>query len=175
VGVETVKLGERNVSRLTGIEVRGVASQEAVSDWVGVNVDLIRTVEDRYLSQVRDLVSEGFESGDRWESISKKLQERADVSRSNADRIARDQCSKLNAEVSREAMERLGVKRCIWRTMGDSRVRDEHAELDGVEYDIGEGVMFEGGRIWPGSEIQCRCYAEPVIEFGVEPEKKNQR
>ena len=165
VGTETVKLGERNAARLTGLDAKDVASPALVSDWVGVNVDLIRTVEDRYLQQVRDLVSEGFESGGRWEDISKDLQERAGVSESNAERIARDQTAKLNAEVSQDVMTQLGVTRAIWRTMSDERVRDEHAHLEGVEYNIEAGINEGGETIWPGSPIQCRCYAEPVLDF----------
>ena len=165
VGTDTVRLAERNVARLTGIEAGDVAARGRVDKWVTENVDLIRTVEDRYLEDVREMVAKGFEAGTRWETISEDLQERAGVSKSNAERIARDQTGKLNAEVSKDTMEQLGVTRGIWRTMGDERVRDEHAELDGQEYDLATGILFHGERIWPGSEIQCRCYAEPVLSF----------
>jgi len=170
VGTATVKLAERNVERLTGIDAKDVAGNGRVDKWVAENVDLIRTVEDRYLEDVREMVAKGFEAGTRWETIAKRLQERAGVSKSNAERIARDQTGKLNAEVSKDTMEQLGVTRGIWRTMGDERVRDEHAELEGQEYDLATGILFRGEHIWPGSEIQCRCYCEPVLDLGKKTE-----
>lgn len=45
----------------------------------------------------------------------------------------------------------------IWGTVGDSRVREEHAVLDG---EVRSWDDFPD----PGEEINCRCWAEPVPE-----------
>lgn len=43
----------------------------------------------------------------------------------------------------------------MWRSVGDSRVRPEHAALDGTVRDFSDSPD-------PGDEINCRCWAEPV-------------
>ena len=52
----------------------------------------------------------------------------------------------------------------IWVTVGDNRVRDSHAALDGTIRTFGEGLM-------PGEEPNCRCSAEPVPKNKCEDEK----
>ena len=49
--------------------------------------------------------------------------------------------------------------RWIWRTMGDDRVRPEHARLEGVIFDEGERDPDEGV---PGEAYGCRCWREPI-------------
>lgn len=56
------------------------------------------------------------------------------------------------------------AERYVWRTVGDSRVRDEHATRDGQIYTWGNPP--EGGH--PGEDYNCRCWAEP-IEDGIQP------
>jgi hypothetical protein len=43
----------------------------------------------------------------------------------------------------------------IWRTVGDARVREEHALLEGEERSWDESPV-------PGEEHECRCWAVPV-------------
>lgn len=43
----------------------------------------------------------------------------------------------------------------IWRTVGDNKVRDSHAELNGTVRDLADSPD-------PGEEFNCRCWAEPV-------------
>ncbi len=45
----------------------------------------------------------------------------------------------------------------IWRTVGDEKVRDSHAELDGTVRDLSDSPD-------PGEDFNCRCWAEPVDE-----------
>ncbi|MCB1529748.1 MAG: peptidoglycan-binding protein [Rhodospirillales bacterium] len=43
----------------------------------------------------------------------------------------------------------------IWRSVGDNKVRDSHAELNGTVRDLADSPD-------PGEEFNCRCWAEPV-------------
>ena len=45
----------------------------------------------------------------------------------------------------------------IWRTVGDDRVRESHAELSGTVRDFADSPD-------PGEEFNCRCWAEPITE-----------
>ncbi len=48
----------------------------------------------------------------------------------------------------------------IWHTMGDSKVRSEHAARNGQIFDFDNPP--EGGN--PGEAPNCRCWAEPIEE-----------
>ena len=48
----------------------------------------------------------------------------------------------------------------IWHTMGDDKVRSEHAARNGQIFDFDNPP--EGGN--PGDAPNCRCWAEPIEE-----------
>lgn len=48
-------------------------------------------------------------------------------------------------------------KTYIWRSVGDDKVREEHAALDGIERSFDEEPT-------PGSDPNCRCWAEPAVK-----------
>lgn len=135
------------------------------------NVNLIKSNNAAFLNQVEGIVYDGMRRGLRHEEIAKQIlgsgkDELGKVSRfkqakTRANLIGRDQVNKLNGNLSRLRQENAGVKKYIWRTVGDNRVRDKHARFEGNEYSWDEGAP---GGIHPGDEIQCRCYAEAVLE-----------
>lgn len=135
------------------------------------NANLIKSNNTAFINQVENVVYDGMRRGLRHEEIARQIlgsgkDELGKVSRfkqakTRANLIGRDQINKLNGNLTRLRQENAGVKRYIWRTVGDNRVRDKHAGFDGNEYTWEEGAP---GGIHPGDEIQCRCYAEPVID-----------
>lgn len=131
-----------------------------LEEFAARNAELIKSVSDRYYDRIRLDVEDAFAKGRRPEDLAEDFQERFDMAERDAMRIARDQIGRLNAELNEERMKGLGITTAIWRTANDERVRDEHAALEGQEFELSMGI----GGIWPGSEIQCRCYAEPVFD-----------
>lgn len=127
------------------------------------NVALIKTVPERYFDRIQEDVQEAFESGMHPDELSDLFEERYDMAENDAMRIVRDQIGKLNGELNRERQEAMGVSRFIWRTVNDNRVRDEHAELDGEEFEWANPPIVDGEAIIPGSAIQCRCFSEPLF------------
>ena len=80
------------------------------------------------------------------------------MSERDAERIARDQVLKLNADLTHDRLKSLGVERATWRTMRDNRVSDDCLDKEGVVYDMATGIDGE----FPGSEHpMCRCWGEP--------------
>lgn len=53
----------------------------------------------------------------------------------------------------------------IWRTVGDNKVRDSHAGLDGTVRDLSD---FPD----PGEEFNCRCWGEPVPDSPCDKERE---
>ena len=123
-------------------------------------MQLITSLPEDYLHDVEQTVLRAFREGKRAEEIAGQLEDRFDVSQRNAARIARDQIGKLNGELTRERQKNLGIRRYRWQSSGDERVRDEHRALDGKVFSWDDPP--EEGH--PGTPIQCRCWADPVVE-----------
>lgn len=124
------------------------------------NVALIKSIPERYFSDVRKVVLSGLADGDRMDEMSEEIEGRFGVAQSSADLIARDQIGKFYGDLNDARQTELGITSYIWRTSEDERVRDEHDALNGEEFDWDDDPD-EGH---PGEAINCRCHAEPVID-----------
>uniref|UniRef100_A0A6H1ZNS5 Putative capsid morphogenesis protein n=1 Tax=viral metagenome TaxID=1070528 RepID=A0A6H1ZNS5_9ZZZZ len=130
------------------------------------NVALIKTIAQQHFSEIEGIVGRGLAAGTRPETMAKDIEARYEVSRSRARLIARDQVAKLHGQLDRLRQQEAGITRYVWRTSKDERVRSTHAERDGQTYEWADppGNMddpADGGH--PGTPIQCRCTAEPVL------------
>lgn len=83
----------------------------------------------------------------------------AETGKKRARLLARNMIGDMVAEVSRQTYQAAGVTEFIWRTQGDSRVRQEHRELNGKKFPLETGAPGVG---LPGQPINCRCFLEPV-------------
>jgi SPP1 gp7 family putative phage head morphogenesis protein len=138
--------------------------------FIAQNVDLIRTVPERYFGDIRQVVEAGMRSGKRATEIAADLDDRYSVAESNTLLIANDQIGKAFGDVNAARQEELGVTRFVWRTANDQRVRDSHAELEGKSFDWSDPPedAQSGEQVIPGQAINCRCYAEPDLSaFGL--------
>lgn len=64
---------------------------------------------------------------------------------------------RFRQRLDKERQQSIGLTHYVWRTVGDDRVRDSHAALDGRTFAWGEGLE-------PGQDFGCRCTAEPSGE-----------
>ena len=135
-----------------------------VENYVQQNVALIKSVEDRYLAEVEREVFAGARQGLSTKDISATIRKRGKVAKSRADLIARDQVNKFNGQLSKLRQTNIGVERYVWRTSLDERVRPEHRAREGNIYEW-DSPPGDGH---PGEPINCRCYAEPILEDLIE-------
>lgn len=138
---------------------------DLVDEWRQQNVDLIKTIPTRLHDELRGVVQKAFADAWPWKRLSESIQQRFSVNEFVARRIARDQMGKLHGQLTQARQEAAGVKRYIWRTSKDERVRPEHAARENVEFSW--DVPPDDGH--PGIPIQCRCHAEPVLDEMVVP------
>ena len=75
--------------------------------------------------------------------------------------IARDQSSKLNAALTQARHEDVGIKKYMWSTSLDERVRDSHADKEGQIFEYTNPPADTGH---PGHDFNCRCVAIPVLD-----------
>lgn len=130
------------------------------------NVELIKSIPEQLLDQVEEVVTPRVAGGIRFEEIMKSVQERFNVSESRAQLIARDQVGKFNGQLARERQSALGINTYVWSTSKDTRVRADHAELEGrvCSYDDPPVVDSRTGMTAnPGEDYQCRCQPLPQV------------
>ena len=117
------------------------------------------------LQGVSDVVHEAYDSGLRVEGLAARLAERFGVSDTRAELIAQDQILKLNAQISETRLRDAGVEEYIWITSRDERVRPEHLALDGTKHRWDDPPVSNknGEKNNPGTDVRCRCIANPVL------------
>lgn len=160
----------RQLTAQLGVNIESIVTKKvnaSIKLFVAENVALIKTVPQKYFSEVESTVLQGMRSGLRAEEIADAVRERGDVAQSRAKLIARDQVLKFNGDLSRVRQQDLGINSYTWRTVEDERVRSAHAERDGQVYawDDPPGDPEDpaiGGH--PGVAINCRCWADPNVE-----------
>jgi SPP1 gp7 family putative phage head morphogenesis protein len=140
------------------------ATRAALSMKVKENVQLIKTMSDRHFSSLQSNVLSAITQGKRVEEIESIIDDRFSSMESNAELIARDQVGKLNGQLTEMTQTEMGLTRYRWRGVGDQRERDSHRALEGEVFSWAEPPIVDGESVNPGIAIQCRCYAEPVIE-----------
>lgn len=142
--------------------------RESLTRWIDENVNLIKTIPQETLSDMHNIVLEGFKSGKTTTSIVKEIQHTYGVKRSSARLLARDQLSKLNGEIAKAQQQDAGVEEYIWSDSGDGRVRKRHKQLNGKKFRWDDPPVIDtrtGRRGNPGDDYQCRCVALPVFDI----------
>jgi SPP1 gp7 family putative phage head morphogenesis protein len=135
------------------------------------NVGLITKLSDDTMHRVEQSIYNSIRQGERYTTVAKNIEDQFDMSESRAELIARDQIGKLNGEMTQRRQESIGVDEYTWRTAKDDRVRGNpegkypdakpsHYAREGKRYKWDKPP--EGGH--PGIAIQCRCWAEPVLD-----------
>jgi len=138
----------------------GTFSAAKSVSWAKSNARLIRSIAAGHLDRVADVVAEGVRVGSRAEVVAGRLREGVQISARKAKSIARDQIATLQGQVVAARQTRLGIAKYRWRTVGDSRVRTAHRAREGQIFSW-DKPPSDGH---PGQPINCRCYAEPVLD-----------
>lgn len=140
------------------------------------NTRLITSIPEQYLTQVESIVFNNVRAGGRPSAIAKQLQQQLGVTERRAKMIARDQTSKVNADLSEKRQREAGFPYFEWVDSDDERVRDRHEYLADHVTQYGKGIYRwddlplsdKGEPISPGKDYQCRCIARPVSQEEVD-------
>lgn len=133
---------------------------DAISEFVGENVSLIKSIPTRLFDDLEQQLTRGIADGLRWEELATTIEKQFKVSEARAELIARDQAGKFFGDLNHVRQTELGITTFIWRTSGDDRVREEHVAREGNEYTWSAPPDGET----PGEPVLCRCYAEPNLK-----------
>lgn len=152
IGLE--RIGSLQQSKALGADIASVLSQARIA-----NVNLITNLTE----QQRGFVIAELAKVDDEAPLAGRLAAKLGFSKNRAKVIARDQVSKINAALSEQRHKAAGSTRYAWSTSNDERVRDEHAELDGQEFDYDDPNGGDKGQK-PGEPVLCRCIGVALFD-----------
>lgn len=155
-----------NLKNQTGVDLGGYLRNspniaEKVNAMTSANVQLIKSIRSQYLDKVQNAVTQALVSGSLNKDLTAQIKSIGQTTEKRAAFIARDQSSKLNAALTQARHEDLGVKKYMWSTAGDERVRDSHAEKDGQIFEYANPPADTGH---PGHDVNCRCVQIAVFD-----------
>ena len=147
-------------------KVVNVASESELKQKALENALKVKDIKKEQALKLQDVIRDAYYSGKTTDEITAKISKVVDGGESRLKTIARDQTIKFANAVQTEKEQKAGVSRFVWVTMGDERVRDTHRHVDGKEFDNVTGALglldFPDSR-FPGDDINCRCWKEPVF------------
>lgn len=175
----TLDFADRQNKRSFGIEVFNGSSTKLNNYMQAAtiqNVNLIKSIPQRYLEDVGNTVQAGMRAGVLPKYIAQSIEESYGVSSRRAKFIARDQAAKVNGEITKQRQIDAGGEYFGWMDVHDQRVRHRHREIANADVGFGKGIYRwdalplsdKGTPIQPGSDYQCRCGARFIRNSVVE-------
>lgn len=160
----------------------GKEYKDILEKWVSDNVELIKKIPSNSLDKMKDIVYTGYTQGESTTEIVKNIQKQYGMDKRHARLIARDQTGKLNAAITKKQQQDAGIKRYIWSTSKDERVRagdkmgkgkidpegDNHKRLEKMECSWDNPPFVDRKRkrkCHPGEDYQCRCCSMPIFDL----------
>lgn len=153
-----------------GISQQQLVAQEAMK--ATTNALVLETAQ--WAKKLRDDTLEFFTAntlrmmalGTDYETILSEFKKTGKEKRNHAQFIARNQIASFNSISSKIRAQNVGITQAIWRTSKDERVRRCHAVREGKQYDLSEGLYSscDGKTLQVGTDYNCRCYAEFIID-----------
>lgn len=128
----------------------------------------IRKFADDEIVKLRQEIQPLVMAGYRAETLEKIIKKREGITARKAKFLARQETRLLVAEYTKNRMKQAGITRFRWRTVLDGRERPEHRALNGQIFSWSEPPIIDartGERGYPSQAFNCRCWAEPVIEW----------
>jgi SPP1 gp7 family putative phage head morphogenesis protein len=127
------------------------------------NAQLITSLPQRHINEVRSVVMRGVRQGLPAQAVRELIEQKTGKTEANLNLIARDQVSKLNGQLTKVRQTSLGVKKYIWRTSLDERVRPTHRIKEGRTYSWNDPPSDTGH---PGEDYQCFVGSTKVKVLG---------
>lgn len=141
-------------------------TQRALDAVVEANVGLIKSIPQKYLTDVQTAVFQNVMQGSDLAALQTSIQEKYGIAHRRAAFIARDQNHKAKAAIERARRLDVGIVSAKWKhSHAGKDWRPTHVAMDGESYNIIEG-MYDPAvekQIWPGTEPNCRCTDEAEI------------
>lgn len=155
--------------KAAGMTVEFKPTKRMLEDYAAVvaeNVQLIKSIPQKYLTDVQSTVWTNVTKGGDLKQMSEDIQHVYGVTHRRAAFIARDQNNKAKATFERTRDQELGVTKFIWvHSNAGKEPRPTHLHADGRTYSLAKGMYDkdEGKYVFPGELINCRCTQRAIL------------
>lgn len=126
----------------------------------------IQDWHDEEILRLREKVQQNVAKGFRAESMIESIVAERGVSQRKAEFLAKQETSLMVSKYRQIRYEDVGIRRYMWSTSGDVRVRHDHKELNGKIFSFDNPPITDkatGARNNPGQDYNCRCVAIPIM------------
>ncbi len=142
-----------------------MASQSGAKarEMMTLQVGLIKSLPIEAGLRAQSLAMDAVTGGKRPAEVAAMIAETEQVTTSRAMLIARTESARAAAVITEERAKAVGATSYIWRTAGDSDVRESHAKMEGKVCRYDDPPIVDGEPLNPGQVFNCRCYASPIL------------
>lgn len=148
------------------------AMTEKVDAIIAENVSLIRSIPEKYFTEIEGMVYRSIARGGDRKGLADEIEanfgKRHGITRRRAERIARDQTRKATSELSSARQQAAGIVEGDWvHSGGGHKPRQSHVKAgkDRKRFKLAEGCLIDGEYIMPGQLNGCGCTWKPVLPF----------
>lgn len=142
---------------------------EILTATVAENVGLIKSISQKYLTEVQGAVMRAVSSGGGLQDLVPYLEKHKGITYRRARFIALDQTRKAMTNMSAQRMERVGLQEFLWlHTGGSDHPRELHVRMSGQIYRFDDPPIIDektGERGLPGKLPGCRCRMKMVMRL----------
>lgn len=146
-------------------------SNATIKRWINRNISLIKIdgggrvppIPREHFAKVRRILDLGIRRNTNHVDVARQLAGQNGITKRRARTIAIDQINKHNSSMTRTRHAQMGIKTYFWNHQGDLKVRDEHLERGGVEFEYAKPPP-DGN---PGEPVRCRCWPNPNIRRAI--------
>lgn len=152
-----------------GINMKVLIAKEAASQQISALI--LETAQ--WAKKLRDETLEAFTAntlrgmtlGNPLETIMSDFKTVTSTRKNAAKFVARNQVASFNGLVTKIRHQKIGIEEGIWVTSHDERVRKCHADRNGKQFKLVEGLYSscDGKTLLPGIDYQCRCTYKAII------------
>ncbi|HGK4675240.1 TPA: phage minor head protein [Kluyvera georgiana] len=148
------------------------AMTEKVDAIIAENVSLIRSIPEKYFTEVEGMVYRAVARGGDRKALADEIEanfgKRYGITRRRAEFIARDQVRKATSALSNARMQAAGIEEAEWvHSGGSNKPRHSHviAGKERKRFRLDKGCLIDGEYIYPGQLPGCGCTCKPVLPF----------
>ena len=148
------------------------AMTEKVDAIIAENVSLIRSIPEKYFTEVEGMVYRAVARGGDRKALADEIEanfgKRHGITRRRAEFIARDQTRKATSALSAARQQAAGITEGEWvHSGGGHKPRQSHVKAgkERKRFKLSEGCMIDGEYIMPGQLPNCGCTWKPVLPF----------
>lgn len=144
-------------------EIEQAPTGAILSSLQGQQVTLIQSLPLEAAKRVHELTGEALLSSTRAKEVAQAILATENVTLAKATLIARTEVARVASNLVQARSEYAGSDGYIWRTSGDSDVRDSHKEMEGKYVRWSTPPTLDKLKGHAGTLPNCRCFAEPVF------------